>query len=428
MAHTVQSVLADVPDALEKLELRLEGHLGLQLMMAGISRETGVGYPSVFTRDTVQTLLLGLKHQQEPYLSLRQLRDCCRFLAMKQGTKVDPRTCEEPGKPPHESPIPAQRDGAETTEYAAVDSAPYMILAFYEYWRRTGDHAFIGQCASNLAAAGKYLQTHSDDGLLRDDPRDYGCNLPRLKAHYFRDGGYWEFPYHRQPYPAYYFNANAVMVAAYRALASLQQLRILSSKGVPDADRLEDLAANTVSRMQERFWMEDKGCFASCVYGVPPYRLETVYLDPIWSCNYLRAGDLTPKQWREMLGRPLERVYTPAGYADREPVEGYDEDDRFRPGDQVHVRDVRIWPIELVELADMVTRPELADIIGHLAPDVVRNCLRLGDVLLQEPHPFRECIQYGPHWDRAWCQYQLWTVLYHIVMVSMRRLHAPVLA
>lgn len=392
MKQAWNSVIARIPKALQELKLSLPSDEDLDLLAAGVKRDKSErAYRQVFIRDTHQSLLL---------LEMWDLlRDHVTFGLRHRGHQINSHTGEEPGKPPHEFPAPEWR--GLTTEFAAVDTAAYGLIGAVRYWKETGDGSFIEQQASDLADLYDYIITHSDEGLIRDDPADVGANRWALTACYFRDGGFWEFPFHKQPYPAYYFNASALAISALRGLADLRDDGLLPV--LPTAGELRAQARLSVASLNKHHWHPD-GYFCAVWYRDPDDRIDTMYLDPVWSCRYLDPEDLSEKRWDDLFAS-LERLKCDDGYFNRERAPGYGEDD-----DNFQVIEPSIWPIETAELILLAERQE--------RPEVKNQALKLADRLATDDYPFRECIDYG-NAGYFNCEYQLWTVAFWKVVAKV---------
>ncbi|MDI3341668.1 MAG: glycogen debranching N-terminal domain-containing protein [Sphaerobacter sp.] len=137
---------------------------GGRLLAAGIP-----WFVAPFGRDSLITALQTLMFSQEIAI------DTLRFLARKQGRKVDPWTEEEPGKILHEQRFGEMARLGEVPHvpyYGTVDATPLFILLFGEVMRWSGSEALYHEFAEAAERAVEWINRYGDsngDGFI-----DYG--------------------------------------------------------------------------------------------------------------------------------------------------------------------------------------------------------------------------------------------------------------
>jgi glycogen debranching enzyme len=184
------------------------------------------------------------------------------FLARLQGTKNDPERDEEVGKIPHEVRFGEMAEAGEvphTPYYGSVDATPLFLVLLSEYFAWTDDRETLQQLLPNAEAALRWIERLGDrdgDGFLEYERRTRkGLRNQGWKDSHdgvpFASGRPAEPPIALVEAQGYAVDARRRMARLYRALERHDE-----------ASRLLAAARALVGRIDERFWMEDKGTFA----------------------------------------------------------------------------------------------------------------------------------------------------------------------
>ena len=212
-----------------------------------------------FGRDSVIAALESL--MLAPDLAVGTLR----FLAAHQGQRRDDWRDEEPGKMMHELRFgELARLGAipHSPYYGSVDVTPLYLILLGETARWLGDDAPLDELWPNAEAALAWVEQYGDldgDGLV-----EYLCRCPMgirnqgwkdsADSVTHADGTLAEPPIALIEVQGYAYAARLAMADLYRR------------RGQPRrAAELERAAALLRRRVQERFWLDDLGCYAEAL-------------------------------------------------------------------------------------------------------------------------------------------------------------------
>lgn len=229
---------------------------GADVITAGIP-----WYSTVFGRDSLITSLQLLP------LNPGVARDTLRYLAQRQGTKVDPATGEAPGKMLHELRRGEMARAGEipfAPSYETVDATPLWLVLLHETWRWTGDHELIRQLLPNAERALKWIDCYGDldgdgfveysrtsqHGLVNQGWKDSGNGVP------YPDGTLPKPPIALVEVQGYVYDAKRRMSELYQAFGRSQEAERLKQ----EADKLRD-------QIRSAFWLEDLGTFALALDG-----------------------------------------------------------------------------------------------------------------------------------------------------------------
>ncbi|MDP9341972.1 MAG: amylo-alpha-1,6-glucosidase [Actinomycetota bacterium] len=218
-------------------------------------------YVTMFGRDAL------IASHQMLTVNPRLARDALRYLAAHQGTVRDDSRDEEPGKIMHEV-----RDGElaraglvpHTPYYGSVDSTPWFLILFAQYFRWTGD---VELARSLLPAAEAALRWIDEDGDLDGDGfvEYLSRSANGIRNQGWKDSG--DSIVHADGTLAEPPIA-LVEVQAYVYLAKLRMADVFEVLGDPDrGDRLRREAAALRKRFHDAFWMEDERYFAAALDG-----------------------------------------------------------------------------------------------------------------------------------------------------------------
>jgi glycogen debranching enzyme len=218
-------------------------------------------YVAVFGRDALITA------HQLLAVTTRPARDALKLLAKHQGTRDDPWRDEEPGKILHEIRR-GELAGAglipHSPYYGSVDSTPWFVLLFAQYFRWTGDRATAEELLPNVRAALEWIDRYGDldgDGFVEYRMRSEAGLVNQgwkdsWDAIVHADGSLAEGPIALAEVQAY------VYLAKHRAADVFEELGDFRT-GV----RLREEAAELKRRYNEAFWMEDEQYYAMALDG-----------------------------------------------------------------------------------------------------------------------------------------------------------------
>src|SRR5256885_3596598 len=105
-------------------------------------------------------------------VNAKPARSTLKFLAKRQGTRVDDWRDEEPGKILHEirrGELAGAGVVPHTPYFGSVDATPLFLLLFAQYFRWTGDVDFASRLLPAAEAALDWIDGHGDldgDGLV----------------------------------------------------------------------------------------------------------------------------------------------------------------------------------------------------------------------------------------------------------------------
>jgi glycogen debranching enzyme len=218
-------------------------------------------YCCPFGRDSLITALQALP--LSPDFAVATLR----YLAAKQGTKLDPYHEEAPGKILHELRRGELAELGEipfSTYYGTIDATPLWLVLLAETYRWTGDLDLVKTLWPNALRALEWIDRHGDldgDGFVeyaRSDEKGL-ANQGWKDSHdsiIHPDGTYARAPIALAEVQGYVYDAK-------RRLAELA--RLLGDEAL--ATTLEAQAATLKQRFNEAFWLADEGYYAVALDG-----------------------------------------------------------------------------------------------------------------------------------------------------------------
>lgn len=219
-------------------------------------------YVAPFGRDSLIVALQTLMFS--PELAIETLR----FLADRQGKKVNPWTEEQPGKVLHEERFGEMARRGEIPHvpyYGTIDATPLFIVTFCELMRWIGSRELYDEFRPAVEQALHWIDDYGDTngdgfvdygqrtrrGLVNRGWKDSDTSLPGL------DGAVHATP------PVALVEVQGYVFQAKRALAA-----IVEQYG--DAERaaaLRGQAEELRSRFEERFWSEEDRFYGQAVDG-----------------------------------------------------------------------------------------------------------------------------------------------------------------
>jgi glycogen debranching enzyme len=213
-------------------------------------------FMTLFGRDTLITSL------QTLWIGPGLARGALHLLGALQGTRVDDFRDEEPGKIMHEvrsGELTLLGDKPHSPYYGTADATPLWLILLSEYWRVTGDDAFVHARWSSVLAALGWIDRYGDrdgDGYVEYQTRSSQglgnqCWKDSWDGIQFADGTIPHLPIATAEIQGYVFDAKLRMAEPARRLMGDEEL----------AERLESEALDLRSRFQEDFWSEERGGF-----------------------------------------------------------------------------------------------------------------------------------------------------------------------
>jgi glycogen debranching enzyme len=211
-------------------------------------------FMTLFGRDTLITSL------QTLWIGPGLARGALHLLGALQGTRVDDFRDEEPGRILHEvrsGELTQLGEMPHSPYYGTTDATPLWLILLDEYWRLTGDDAFVNARWRNVAAALAWIDEYGDrdgDGYVEyqtRSPRGLGnqCWRDSWDGIQFADGTIPHLPIATAEIQGYVYDAK-------RRVAGLAR-RIMGD--APLAERLDREADGLYRRFQDDFWSEERG-------------------------------------------------------------------------------------------------------------------------------------------------------------------------
>lgn len=276
---------AALRQAITDLRALMIEHDGQATVSAGIP-----WFTAPFGRDAIITSLQSLMVNPEI------ARETLRFLAVHQGQEVNDWTEEEPGKILHElrrGEMAACQEIPHVPYYGSVDSTPLFLILFGETLRWTGDVDFARQILPNAERALEWIDQFGDvdgDGFV-----EYAKRSARgLVNQGWKDSGDGvAFPDGTLPEPP----IALIEVQGYVHAAKVQMADVYTTFG--DFERSSQLRAEAAAlrqRINDAFWMEDRGFYALALDG-EKRRLPTITSNP---GHLLWSGVPSPEQARRV--------------------------------------------------------------------------------------------------------------------------------
>jgi glycogen debranching enzyme len=230
-------------------------------------------YVAVFGRDSLIT-----SHQLLT-INTRPSRNALRLLAGYQGQKDDPWRDEEPGKILHEirrGELAGAGQVPHTPYYGSVDSTPWFVILYAQYFRWTGDLDFAKDLLPNVQAALDWIDNYGDldgDGFV-----EYLCRSPGGIAN---QG--WKDSFDSVPHEDGRLATGPIALAEVQGYVYMAKERVAGVfEAMGDhrtASRLREEAADLKQRFNDVFWMEDQQYFAAALDG-DKRQVRTVMSNP----------------------------------------------------------------------------------------------------------------------------------------------------
>ena len=211
-------------------------------------------FMTLFGRDTLITSL------QTLWVGPGLARGALHLLGALQGTRVDDFRDEEPGKILHEvrsGELTRLGEMPHNPYYGTADATPLWLILLSEYWRFTGQDAFVLGRWDKVAAALAWIDRYGDrdgDGYVEYQTRSREglgnqCWKDSWDGVQFADGTIPHLPIATAEIQGYVYDAKLRVAELAR--------RLRADVGL--AERLEREAEELYRRFNEDFWSEDRG-------------------------------------------------------------------------------------------------------------------------------------------------------------------------
>lgn len=235
------------------------------------------------------------------------------YLAKYQGTEINAFRDEAPGKIIHEMRLGelSRTDKVPFTRYyGTVDATSLFVILLHEYWKSSGDTAFVQQLKPNWEAALNWMTSYADpdqDGLL-----EYAPNTDR--GHMVQS---WKDSFDSQSHADGSLAKGAIAVCevqGYAYMAYLAACEFYQALGQAEqAQQWKERAEQLKQVFHRRFWLPQQNTYAMGLDGekqpmavlssnpghllwsgiVPeemaPKLVQTLFSEPLWSGWGLRT-------------------------------------------------------------------------------------------------------------------------------------------
>jgi len=270
-------------------------------------------YVCPFGRDSLLTA-----YMMQPWAS-EVTQGVLYYLAKYQGREVNPFLDETPGKILHEM---RQGELSRTGKvpfaryYGTVDATPLFVILLHQYWKDTGDMAFVRQLQPNWEAALAWMTDYADpdrDGFLEYAPNTQKGHLVQSWKDSFdsqshQDGSLAQGAIAVCEVQGYAYMAYQGAAEFYRALGQHER-----------ASRWEAKAQALKARFHQAFWLPELNTYAAGLDGekrpmailtsnpghllwsgivpaeVAPQLVETLFSEALysgWGVRTLGAGEV----------------------------------------------------------------------------------------------------------------------------------------
>ena len=184
------------------------------------------------------------------------------YLAKYQGTEVNAFRDETPGKIIHEmrvGELSRTNKVPFTRYYGTVDATSLFVILLHEYWKGSGDTAFVQQLKPNWEAALTWMTTYADpdgDGLL-----EYAPNTD--KGHLVQS---WKDSFDSQSHRDGSLAQGAIAVCEVQGYAYMAYLAAAEFYGTfGQGDKAKQWTQKAVHLRQifhQKFWLPERNTYA----------------------------------------------------------------------------------------------------------------------------------------------------------------------
>lgn len=240
------------------------------------------------------------------------LTGCCistkRFADAKSIFRTFMAYCEK-GLMPNLFP-----EGGREPMYNTADAALLFIGAVYEYYKASGDRAFVEEAYPVMEDIVRWYQKGTDFGICMDEDGliTAGQGLDQVTWMDVRVGEILPTPRHGKPVEinAYWYNNLCVM-------------ELFAGKTGRDGACYRALAECAKKSFCEKFWNAEAGCLKDVLSGT---KADTqIRCNQIWAVSQPFTM-LSPEQEHQVVRTVFEKLYTPCGLRSLAP-----EDEEFHP-------------------------------------------------------------------------------------------------
>ena len=259
---------------------------------------------TLFGRDSLWSALLMLPFGADLAWST------LRVLARRQGTTVDERAAEQPGRVLHEARAGVTDNGLislPSLYYGSIDATPLWIITLVEAWRWSGDDASARELIPALQAACRWLIEDSDadgDGLMEYIDHT-GLGLANQGWKDSGDSVSWKAGALAEPPIA------LAEVQGYGFRAALDAAELLDTFELPGAEELRLFAQRIHEAFHSRFWLEDEvGAYVAVALDTDKQAVDSVSSN---AGHLLATGLLDADQEAVVIARLLRDLACPAG-------------------------------------------------------------------------------------------------------------------
>lgn len=205
-------------------------------------------------------------------------------------------------------------EGGKEPMYNTVDAALLFIGAVYEYYRVSGDEAFVKEAYPVMEDIVKWYQKGTDFGIHMDEDGLImaGQGLDQVTWMDVRVGEILPTPRHGKPVEinAYWYNSLCVM-------------ELFAEKLGKDGSFYRELTKLVKKSFCEKFWNEEAGCLKDVLSGTKAD--SQIRCNQIWAVSQSFTM-LSPEKERQVVRTVYEKLYTPCGLRSLAP-----EDEEFHP-------------------------------------------------------------------------------------------------
>jgi glycogen debranching enzyme len=210
-------------------------------------------FMTLFGRDTLITAL------QTLWVGPELARGALHLLGLLQGIRVDDFRDQEPGKILHEvrsGELTLLGEKPHSPYYGTADATPLWLILLSDYWRSTGDDAFVLGRWSNVVAGLDWIERYGDrdgDGYVEYGTRSSQglgnqCWKDSWDGIQFADGTIPYLPIATCEIQGYVYDAKLRVAELARTLMSDEEL----------AARLEHEAAVLHANFNRDFWSDER--------------------------------------------------------------------------------------------------------------------------------------------------------------------------
>lgn len=224
-------------------------------------------------------------------------------------------------------------EGGKEPRYNTVDASLLFILTVYEYYKMSGDKAFVKSAWKTMTDIVDWYRKGTDFGIGMDTDGLImaGRDFDQVTWMDVRVGDILPTPRHGKPVEinAYWYNALCIM-DELKGIAggdghksglsdSLQEQRCTQQ----DKWDYASLAAKVKESFELKFWNEETGCLKDVLSGTKAD--NQIRCNQIWAVS-LPFAVLSAEREKQVVDMVFEKLYTPYGLRTLDP-----EDEEFHP-------------------------------------------------------------------------------------------------